>query len=591
MTSRNLKKIHLKVIKDNSVQDRLSSINLDGEYWKNIPKYPTYFISTHGRVWNNHMSRLLKCSSNGTYNLTHNEITTAYHADELVTQIFIGPKPEGNNIDHIDQDKCNNCLSNLQYLPSSEKNDNEISYEQIGKRVDQFDMNGNYICTWESITSASNAINGIISGISQCCLDKQSTYYGFKWQFATEVIEGEVWKQFDPDKLTFFSVPDDIETDFNDAIDDNGDFNMMNDDKKPKIYMASNMGRIQGPYGSQSYGHRRKSKYFYIRINHHRMYVQRIICEVFKGPPPSPEYVADHIDDNPSNNRADNLQWLSGPDNTRKSLCKVVEYVNSKDNTITEYASANEAFKVTGQPAEAIKSKCLGIIRQDSDCFWRYKGDCKGSNKNPLNVTGLAIKQFDMIGTLINTFPSINEAIRNHIKTHDPKLPYKSINATAIIECCKGQRDQIGGFKWEYVIPPVKIKLDDPSKMIQQYSTDGIHVKNFNDADHVATQLKIPRTSIIKCCNQQIRSTNGFIFKYAIDQCQIIPLTTKIYPTHYQLDGKLIKRYESSYEAGKDLNLQKGTVTSFCIGSKKTSDGTVWKHEIIDPTTHNYITL
>jgi hypothetical protein len=40
--------------------------------------------------------------------------------------------------------------------------------------------------------------------------------------------------------------------------------------------------------------------------NHH---VNRLVCETFHGPPPFDGAAAIHIDENPRNNRADNLKW------------------------------------------------------------------------------------------------------------------------------------------------------------------------------------------------------------------------------------------------------------------------------------------
>ena len=47
--------------------------------------------------------------------------------------------------------------------------------------------------------------------------------------------------------------------------------------------------------------------------------VSRLVCEAFNGPPPSPEYHADHINGVRDDNRATNLRWLSPAANRAKA--------------------------------------------------------------------------------------------------------------------------------------------------------------------------------------------------------------------------------------------------------------------------------
>jgi hypothetical protein len=40
-----------------------------------------------------------------------------------------------------------------------------------------------------------------------------------------------------------------------------------------------------------------------------RLYMHRLICEAVHGPPPTPQHIADHRDNNGLNNRGENLRW------------------------------------------------------------------------------------------------------------------------------------------------------------------------------------------------------------------------------------------------------------------------------------------
>jgi hypothetical protein len=46
------------------------------------------------------------------------------------------------------------------------------------------------------------------------------------------------------------------------------------------------------------------------------VFIHRLVCEAFYGPPPSPKHEVRHIDDTPANNAATNLDWGTVADNT-----------------------------------------------------------------------------------------------------------------------------------------------------------------------------------------------------------------------------------------------------------------------------------
>ncbi len=45
----------------------------------------------------------------------------------------------------------------------------------------------------------------------------------------------------------------------------------------------------------------------------------RLVCEAFWGPPPAPGLEADHKDGTKSNNHYENLEWVTDPENKRRS--------------------------------------------------------------------------------------------------------------------------------------------------------------------------------------------------------------------------------------------------------------------------------
>lgn len=102
--------------------------------------------------------------------------------------------------------------------------------------------------------------------------------------------------------------------------------------KVPSVpeYEASNLGRIRRvpwvgkmPYGGErkyggtpTYGVWRKDESRYALTFRGKNYkVSRMVCEAFHGPPPSGKPICMHVDEDPRNNRPENLKWATQKEN------------------------------------------------------------------------------------------------------------------------------------------------------------------------------------------------------------------------------------------------------------------------------------
>lgn len=97
------------------------------ELWKDIPKSEgKYQVSDNGRISSSKFFgevRLLSTYLDGRYtrvtlHLNGRHIKPLVH--RLVMEAFVGPRPDGYEVNHIDGNKLNNALSNLEYTTSSE---------------------------------------------------------------------------------------------------------------------------------------------------------------------------------------------------------------------------------------------------------------------------------------------------------------------------------------------------------------------------------------------------------------------------------------------------------------------------------------
>lgn len=95
--------------------------DLEDEQWIIIPMYPNYSISSFGRIRNNRTNRLLKIDETQSYSRISFPDKKHYYLHRLVYCVFNNDYDlEGFVVDHIDGDKRNNCLTNLQKITQQE---------------------------------------------------------------------------------------------------------------------------------------------------------------------------------------------------------------------------------------------------------------------------------------------------------------------------------------------------------------------------------------------------------------------------------------------------------------------------------------
>jgi hypothetical protein len=90
------------------------------EEWKIIEDYPNYAVSNLGQIKSLKYDRIVKGGKNNCgyfyVNLVRDKIPKTHAVHKLVMKYFGENEPENSIIDHIDHDKTNNKINNLQWL-------------------------------------------------------------------------------------------------------------------------------------------------------------------------------------------------------------------------------------------------------------------------------------------------------------------------------------------------------------------------------------------------------------------------------------------------------------------------------------------
>ena len=96
--------------------------------------------------------------------------------------------PNPNNLifaNHKDENKSNNCVSNLEWCTCAYNNNYGTRGKRIGNslnmKVNQYDLSGKFIRQWESIKKATEALK--IRNISQACRNIRKQAGGFIWKY------------------------------------------------------------------------------------------------------------------------------------------------------------------------------------------------------------------------------------------------------------------------------------------------------------------------------------------------------------------------------------------------------------------------
>ena len=192
---------------------------MDEEVWKDIVGYEgLYAVSNCGRVkslerlaWNGKVYHILKgkilkpqkCINGYLYtSLSRDGKRKFYTIHRLVLSTF-SPCENMSKLDvnHIDENKLNNVLSNLEWCTRSYNNNYGTHNARVAETlrgksntrksipIVQLALDGKYIRSYKSATDAARECGGSNSGIIHCCKGNRKSHKGFKWMYLSEFLD------------------------------------------------------------------------------------------------------------------------------------------------------------------------------------------------------------------------------------------------------------------------------------------------------------------------------------------------------------------------------------------------------------------
>ena len=180
------------------------------EIWKDVVGYEgLYKISNLGNVLSTRRNYSKGCKyltpfENGGYDRVTLVVNSKHKnllVHRLVAEAFI-PNPEQKEaVNHIDGNKKNNTVDNLEWVT---KQENTIHAINIGlrppsapphrdykrgngprsKAVYQYDLSNDFITKWDCAEDAADHVNGQKGSIGRCCRGERQTHKGFIWKYS-----------------------------------------------------------------------------------------------------------------------------------------------------------------------------------------------------------------------------------------------------------------------------------------------------------------------------------------------------------------------------------------------------------------------
>ena len=345
---------------------------MEEELWKSIENYNNYEVSTFGRVKNINTNKIMKLTSKGGYlgiSLTNINGHKSFKGHRLVALAFI-PNPENKpDVNHMDKNKHNNNISNLEWNTRSENvihsklnviittNKNK-SINRINKITNEILEKYNSIelaAEWvfnnnltKTTHNGRNSIGNVVTGLSK-------TAYGFKWELenTNQSLQDEIWKQVIIENIN------------------------NNDDKE---YFVSNLGRFKNSSGIIMDNYKvNENGYIRVFIYNNARYLHRLIALTFLTNLENKEQV-NHIDGNKLNNCVSNLECVTNQENQihkfkiglgNNFTRKITQY-DLEMNKISDFNSIVEASKFLNISSSNIKSVLYNKQNTSKGFIFKY---------------------------------------------------------------------------------------------------------------------------------------------------------------------------------------------------------------------------
>ena len=260
------------------------------------------------------------------------------------------------------------------------------------------------------------------------------------------------------------------------------------------VVCVSNFGRFKTKYGIITLGTEKELYYTCHNIHAHRFVAKAFLTETI---PPNPDnHTVNHKDGNGHNNKVENLEWATYPENANHALAlesnnhsRRVKQMDANGQLIAIYPSTSEAGRMLKISDSAIFLAMNGGSESAGGYCWAYaSNDDVAPDKPPETIVkkvGNTRAISRTIGDVTETFASTREASE---KT--------TVGETSIWRFLKGDRKPTDGAVWKYVDENVVSKKTATVPVEKVDMTTGDVVQTFASIKQASRECGIGETKL-----------------------------------------------------------------------------------------------
>ena len=546
----------------------LSLEDMEGEEWIDIPKGDGYYqISNYARIKalsrprhtliKGHLiisytkERILSQSLKSTYNehvgkyffslqviWQYEKIVYRSMVHRLMYECFVGDINDELRIIHKDGDNLNNVIENLEvstgttiFYKSLNNNSRpskpkplEKTHNQIS--ILQFDLQGNLIHQFPSITDAAKAINTDYHAIRKVLNHQMKHRKGFVFRYENDTYDGEYANLSNAKKVSQYTVD----------------------------------GKLIIVYDSVAHAYRETGIY------KDEISRSALLKKKFAG-----GFVW----------RYENDHYEGDYTPIKRNLTVCQYHIDGR--FIQEFANRKEAAKSTNLKETSIRSCLKGGSKTLGGFVWRYKDQPYHGEHQKISHKGtIAVNQLDVAGNVVAKFRTIQDAslvagISAWMLRHFLKKATKfARNGFFWVIVPPDEKEII----------PSNISFKRVSKnsiKVCQYTKEGEKIATYNSISEASLITGIKTGIISYFFNRPFHVSGDFIWRKEGDEYHgelkdTLQVNERKIITQYDLQGNKLKVYSSINEAKKNFKSNHSAIDAVLSGKRRNANGFIWRY-------------